>query len=79
MTHEVQTPVLGRDAVAFTEACRYPDGTNVLCATVLELAGGRIVRQVAVQAWDELQAGHIHPYRAPTGAAMQAIDQRSAL
>jgi hypothetical protein len=27
----------------------------VLCATVLELADGRIVRQVAVQAWDELQ------------------------
>jgi ketosteroid isomerase-like protein len=55
MTHEVQTPVVAHDAVAFTEACRYPDGTNVLCATVLELADGRIVRQVAVQAWDELQ------------------------
>jgi len=54
MTHEVQTPVLGDRSVAFTEACRYPDGTNVLCATVLELDGGRIVRQVAVQAWDEL-------------------------
>ena len=44
------------DAVAFTEACRYPDGTNVLCATVLELADGRIVRQVVVQAWDELRS-----------------------
>lgn len=54
MTHEVQTPVLADDAIAFTEACQYPDGTNVLCATVLELSDGRIVRQVAVQAWDEL-------------------------
>jgi hypothetical protein len=53
MTHAVQTPVLGSDAVAFTEACRYPDGTNVLCATVAELSDGRIVRQVAIQAWDE--------------------------
>lgn len=52
MTHEVQTPVLADEAIAFTEACRYPDGTNVLCATVLELGDGRIVRQVAVQAWD---------------------------
>ena len=22
---------------AYTQACRYPDGTNVLCATVIEL------------------------------------------
>lgn len=56
MTHEVQTPVVADGAVAFTEACRYPDGTNVLCATVLELADGRVVRQVVVQAWDELES-----------------------
>ena len=53
MTHEVQMPVVADEAVAFIEACRYPDGTNALCATVLELADGRIVRQVVVQAWDE--------------------------
>jgi hypothetical protein len=53
MTHQVQTPVVGDGALAFTEACRYPDGTNVLSATVLELSGGRIARQLAVQAWDE--------------------------
>jgi hypothetical protein len=56
MTHEVRTPVVADDAVAFMEACRYPDGTNVLCASVVELAGGRIVRQVVVQAWDELES-----------------------
>jgi ketosteroid isomerase-like protein len=54
MTHEVRTQVVGVEAMAFTEACRYPDGVNVLCATVLELERGRIVRQVSVQAWDEV-------------------------
>jgi ketosteroid isomerase-like protein len=53
MTHVVQTPVLGEDALAFIEVCRYPDGTNVLCVTVAELSDRRIVRQVAIQAWDE--------------------------
>ena len=53
MIHAVQMPVVADDAVAFTEACRYPDGTNALSATVLELADSRIVRQVVVQAWDE--------------------------
>jgi hypothetical protein len=74
MTHEVQTPVVADDAVAFTEACRYPDGANVLGATVLELVGGRIVRQVVVQAWDELLSDN-HPYRAPTGAASHQSTQ----
>jgi ketosteroid isomerase-like protein len=53
MRHRVETPVVADDALAFTESCVYPDGTNVLCATVLELRGGLVVRQVAVQAWDE--------------------------
>ena len=53
MTHRVDTPVVADGAIAFTEACRYPDGTNVLCATVLELRDGLVLRQVAVQAWDE--------------------------
>ena len=29
---------------AYTQACRYPDGTNVLCATVIELDGGPDLR-----------------------------------
>jgi hypothetical protein len=53
MTHRVGHRVSDERGAAFTEACRYPDGTNVLCATVLELQDGRIVRQVGVQAWDE--------------------------
>jgi hypothetical protein len=38
---------------AYTQACRYADGTNVLCATILELDGGVISRQTAVEVWDE--------------------------
>jgi hypothetical protein len=53
MTHVVQHSVSDETGAAFTEACRYPDGTNVLCATVLECSGGLIQRQTIVQAWDE--------------------------
>jgi ketosteroid isomerase-like protein len=53
MTHRVEMQVAGDSGAAYTQACRYPDGTNVLCAAVLELRDGRINRQVGVQAWDE--------------------------
>ena len=53
MTHRVENEVLGEDRIAFTEACEYPDGTQVLAAMTLEVQGGKIVRQMAVEAWDE--------------------------
>ena len=53
MTHHVQHSVADASGAAFTEACRYPDGTNVLCATVLRLSAGQISEQTVVQAWDE--------------------------
>jgi hypothetical protein len=53
MTHDVRNAVRGQDGAAFVLACRYPDETNVVCATVLELAGGLIADQTVVQAWDE--------------------------
>jgi len=53
MDHRVQHTVCDQGGAAFTEACRYPDGTNVLCATVLELRDGQITSQIGVQAWDE--------------------------
>ena len=53
MTHSVQHRVSDDTSAAFTNACRYPDGTNVLCATVLELEGGQIADQTVVQVWDE--------------------------
>jgi ketosteroid isomerase-like protein len=53
MTHRVEREVVAGDRAAFAEACRYPDGTNVLCMTVLELRDGLIAGQLAIQAWDE--------------------------
>jgi hypothetical protein len=53
MTHQVDMQVLGDSGAAFTEACRYPDGTNVLCVAVMQLRDGQITRQTGVQAWDE--------------------------
>ncbi len=53
MTHNVRHTVSDETGAAYTEACRYPDGTNVLCATVIALEGGVISGQTAVQVWDE--------------------------
>ena len=53
MTHAVGHSVLDENGAALTEACRYPDGTNVICATVIALSDGLIVDQKVVQAWDE--------------------------
>jgi hypothetical protein len=53
MTHRVQQEVATGERAAFAEACLYPDGTNVLCMTVLEVRDGLISSQVAIQAWDE--------------------------
>jgi hypothetical protein len=53
MTHKVQHQVKDQTGVAYTQACRYPDGTNVLCATVIALDGGFIVDQTVLEVWDE--------------------------
>lgn len=53
MTHTVGHRVSDDTGAAYTQACLYPDGTNVLCLTVLKLADGQIDEQTVVQAWDE--------------------------
>jgi SnoaL-like domain len=53
MTHTVKHRVLDETGAAYTQACRYPDGTNVLCATVIELDGGVISGQTVLETWDE--------------------------
>jgi len=53
MTHAVKHRVQDPTGAAYTQACRYPDGTSVLCATVIELDGGVIAAQTVVQVWDE--------------------------
>ncbi len=53
MTHKVRHRVLDDTGAAYSQACLYPDGTNVLCATVIELDGSLIAGQTVVQVWDE--------------------------
>jgi len=53
MTHTVGHRVTDPSGAAYTQACRYPDGTNVLCATVIKLDDGQICDQTIVQVWDE--------------------------
>ena len=48
MRDAVATPA----GLAYTQHCRYPDGTAVLCATVASTSDGKITRQTAVQVWD---------------------------
>jgi hypothetical protein len=53
MTHTVQHRVHDETGAAYMQACRYADGTNVLCATVIELGGGVISGQTVLETWDE--------------------------
>ena len=52
MSHQIEASVGDGKALAFTQACTYPDGTKVFCSAMLDIAAGKIVRQTAVQAWD---------------------------
>lgn len=54
MTHAIGQEVIGPDRLSYTEACEYPDGTNVLSASVLELDDdGKILSHLIVETWDE--------------------------
>lgn len=53
MAHVMEHVVAAGDTGAYSEACRYPDGTRVQCSAFLDLLGGKIARQRGVQAWDE--------------------------
>jgi hypothetical protein len=52
MTHKVEAGVATGSRLAFTQSCAYPDGTKVYCSAMVDLKGGKIARQVVVQAWD---------------------------
>jgi hypothetical protein len=53
MTHRIESGVTDGKQLAYTQVCTYPEGGKVFCATMLDLKDGKIVRQTAVQAWDE--------------------------
>jgi ketosteroid isomerase-like protein len=50
--HEVRDALSTADGLAYTQHCRYPDGTAVVCATVATTRDGRIKSQTAIQVWD---------------------------
>jgi|SRR4051794_26426706 hypothetical protein len=50
--HSVTDTVGTPGGLAFTQRCRYPEGSGVVCVTVATLDEGRIRRQTAVQVWD---------------------------
>jgi ketosteroid isomerase-like protein len=52
MEHEVRDAVSTAGGLAYTQHCRYPDGTAVVCATVATTRDGRIARQTGIQVWD---------------------------
>ena len=52
MTHRIEQQVASGDRLAYAEACRYPDGTNVLCVAMLELSDGHVARQTCIRVWD---------------------------
>jgi hypothetical protein len=49
--HRVRDAVSTSTGLAFTQDCRYPDGTKVVCTTVASVKDGLILRQTAVQTW----------------------------
>lgn len=52
MTHRLENSVVSGNRLAFTEACRYDDGTDALSMATADLdSQGKIVRQLAVTAW----------------------------
>ena len=52
MTHRMESPVLAGDRLAYTEACRYDDGTDVFSMSTVDLDNSnRIARQIGVTAW----------------------------
>lgn len=51
-SHRVEREVVGKNCVAFREACEYPDGGRAWVETTLELRDGQILRQVDVVAQD---------------------------
>ncbi|MBS1911143.1 MAG: nuclear transport factor 2 family protein [Bacteroidetes bacterium] len=52
MSHSIENVIASGSRIAFTQSCRYADGTCVLAANIADLEDGVIVSQTVVQAWD---------------------------
>jgi ketosteroid isomerase-like protein len=49
---EVFDEVVGPERAAFCVNCTMPDGRRIIENVIVHIAGGRIARQVDVEAWD---------------------------
>jgi len=49
----VSGEVLSADRISYLTECRYPDGTQVLCAGTAEVSNGLITRMTGLQVWDD--------------------------
>ncbi|MFA5530877.1 MAG: nuclear transport factor 2 family protein [Thiohalomonadaceae bacterium] len=54
LKHRVEDEVMGDSHMAYTDSCEYPDGSKVFTSSMLTLKDGKIVKEVDVQAWDEV-------------------------
>ena len=52
MTHDLDIVAATPQALGYSLRCSYADGTRVVCGGTSVVRDGRIVREVAVQAWD---------------------------
>jgi SnoaL-like domain len=49
---EIEDEVVGPNRAAFRVWCTLPDGRRIIEHVIIHYAGGRITRQVDVEAWD---------------------------
>lgn len=53
MTHKVDQCVIQGDHAAYSQSCRYSDGTRVQTESMITLRDGRITDELLIQVWDE--------------------------
>ncbi|MCH0566520.1 MULTISPECIES: nuclear transport factor 2 family protein [unclassified Streptomyces] len=53
MKHTFEGCVIQGDHAAYSESCRYSDGTRVLSESMITLRDGKISEQIMIEAWDE--------------------------
>ncbi|MBK3641902.1 MULTISPECIES: nuclear transport factor 2 family protein [Streptomyces] len=53
MTHKVDQCIIQGDHAAYSQSCRYSDGTRVLAESMITLRDGKIAEEIVIQAWDE--------------------------
>ncbi len=54
LSHHVDDVLLADSHMAFTDSCEYPDGSRVYTSSMATMKDGRIIKEVDVQAWDEV-------------------------